>query len=176
MSLIPHTRGFKIAFLNIVSLLANIDELRLSMEDQNLDVLAINECRLCESVTNSSIHIPGYDIITRDRNRNGGGVCVYIRTTISFNERITLRNDNYEAIVVDISKPNSPPFSIIAAYRLPETDDRCFLFFKISSAFVFVFDTTFRRPSTRLLQVLLVMVNTSRRPSKRCVKNKNKCI
>ena len=81
--------------LNIVSLLANINELRLSMEDQNLDVLAINESPLCESITNSSMHIPGYDIVRRDRNRNGGEVCVYIQTTINFNEHTTLRNDNY---------------------------------------------------------------------------------
>ena len=107
LSLIQHTRGFKIASLNIVSPLANNDELRLSMEDQHLDVLAVNE-----SIANWSIHIPGYDIVRRDRNRNGGGVCVYSRSTINFNERTTLRNDNYEAIV-DICKPNSRPFQLL---------------------------------------------------------------
>ena len=67
--LIPHSRGFKIASLSIVSLPAHIDELRLLMEDQNLDVLAINETRLSESFSNMCIHFPGYDIVRRDRNR-----------------------------------------------------------------------------------------------------------
>ena len=64
MSLIPHIRGFKIASLNIVSLPKHIDELRLLMCDQNLDVIAINETRLSSSIDNSCIHIPGYDIVS----------------------------------------------------------------------------------------------------------------
>ena len=44
------------------------------MADKNLDVLAINETRLSDSIDNSCIHIQGYDIVRRDRNRNGGGI------------------------------------------------------------------------------------------------------
>ena len=70
LSLVPQTRGFKIASLNIASLPAHIDELRLFMADKNLDVLAINETRLSDSIDNSCIHMQGYDIVRRDRNRN----------------------------------------------------------------------------------------------------------
>ena len=98
--LIPHSRGFKIASLSIVSLPAHIDELRLLMEDQNLDVLAINETRLSESFSNMCIHFPGYDIVRRDRNRNGGGVCVYIRSTINFQTQTSLLSDIYEASLI----------------------------------------------------------------------------
>ena len=50
--------------LNIASLPAHIDELRIFMADKNLDVLAINETRLSDSIDNSCIHIQGYDIVT----------------------------------------------------------------------------------------------------------------
>ena len=62
LSLVPQARGFKIASLNIASLPAHIDELRLLMADKNLDVLAINETRLSDSIDDSCIHIQGYDI------------------------------------------------------------------------------------------------------------------
>ena len=67
-------RGFKIASLNI----AHIGELRLLMTNQSLDVLALNETRLSDTLDNNCVQIRGYDIIRRDRNRNVGGVCLYI--------------------------------------------------------------------------------------------------
>ena len=96
------------------------------MEDKNLDVLAINETRLSKSISDTCVHIPGHDIVRKDRNRNGGGVCVYIRSTINFKTQTSLMNDIYEAVVVDIIKPNSKPFSIV--YRGPGTDDNFFCY------------------------------------------------
>ena len=101
LSLVPQARGFKIASLNIASLPAHIDELRLLMADKNLDVLAINETRLSDSIDDSCIHIQGYDIVRRDRNRNGGGVCLYIRSSINFKTRSNLMSDIYEAIIAN---------------------------------------------------------------------------
>ena len=128
MPLIPHIRGFKIASLNIVSLPKHIDELRLLMCDQNLDVIAINETRLSSSIDNSCIHIPGYDIVRRGRNRLGGGVCIYVRSSINFKTRPDLMSDVYEAVVLHIIEPNSQPFSITAVYRPPGTDNDFFCF------------------------------------------------
>ena len=47
-TLMPKCRGFEMASLNITSLLKHIDELRVFLHDQNIDVLAINETRLNE--------------------------------------------------------------------------------------------------------------------------------
>ena len=40
-----------------------------------------------ESVNDNEIKIPGYKILRKDRNRNGGGVCCYIKNSIDFIER-----------------------------------------------------------------------------------------
>ena len=50
-TLMPKCRGFKMTSLNITSLLKHIDELRVFLNDQNIDVLAINETRLNESIS-----------------------------------------------------------------------------------------------------------------------------
>jgi hypothetical protein len=39
---IPNERGFKMAFLNIVTLPTKIDEIRHSMCDKNIDLIAFN--------------------------------------------------------------------------------------------------------------------------------------
>ena len=81
---IKNLKGFKIASLNINSLLRHIDELRMTITNLEVDVLTINETKIDNYVTDSEIEIPGYNVIRRDRNRFGGGVVVYIRQVYSF--------------------------------------------------------------------------------------------
>ena len=56
---IPNERGFKMAFLNIVTLPAKIDEIRHSMCDKNIDLIAFNETRLDLNISDGLIHIDG---------------------------------------------------------------------------------------------------------------------
>ena len=57
------------------------------LENSPIDILAINESKIDDTVSDDEIHINGYNIIRNDRNRNGGGVLMYIRKPISFAER-----------------------------------------------------------------------------------------
>ena len=63
------------------------DELLIYMQDKPFDILTLNETRLDNSISDSEVKIPAYDIVRRDRNRNGGGVAMFIRSTISFINR-----------------------------------------------------------------------------------------
>ena len=67
------------------------------------------------------MNIRGYDIVRNDRNRNGGGVAIYIRSVINYQERHDLEDEHLEAITVEISKPKSKLFLINAWYRPPDT-------------------------------------------------------
>jgi hypothetical protein len=51
---------------------------------KNFDVFAINETRLDCTISDDLVSVPNYDIIRSDRNRNGGGVCIYINNAISY--------------------------------------------------------------------------------------------
>ena len=114
---IPNERGFKMAFLNIVSLPKKIDEIRYSMSNKLIDLIAFNETRLDSSITNGMIHLNDYDIIRKDRSRNGGGVCIYLRSSINYIIRQDLISSELEAVCVEIIKPHSRPFLVTTIYR-----------------------------------------------------------
>ena len=87
-SSLPKLKGFKIAFVNIVSLPKYLDELRLRMQSQNLDILALSETRLDNTFTDSAVSIEGYTLLRRDRCRSGGGVAMYIHNVIEYKNQI----------------------------------------------------------------------------------------
>ena len=101
------------------------------LHNSQIDVFAINESKIDNSVTDSEISIPGYNVIRRDRNRYGGGVVVYIREVYSFKERSDLNSDDLEMICIEISKPRSKPFLISAWYRPPNSEMKLFDSFEI---------------------------------------------
>lgn len=59
-TLIPNKRGFKMANLNINSQLKHIAELRVHMNKQQVDILAINEKKMNSDVPLDLISIEGY--------------------------------------------------------------------------------------------------------------------
>ncbi len=66
----------------------HLDELKLFMKEILFDILCINETRLDNTINDNIIKIPDYDIIRRDRDRNGGGVAIYIRSTINYKKHV----------------------------------------------------------------------------------------
>ena len=78
----PKLKGFRIAHLNITSLTKHIEELRIFISENSFEILCINETRLDNSICNTEIEIAGYEIVRKDRNRNGGGVAIYLRNNI----------------------------------------------------------------------------------------------
>ena len=66
------SKGLHIIHLHIKSLLPKIPELRYIANSSNAVVIGISESKLDESVLQSEIQINNYDLLRRDRNRNGG--------------------------------------------------------------------------------------------------------
>ena len=119
LSSIPNERGFKMAFLNIVSLPKKIDEINFSMSKKFIDLIAFNETRLDANITDNMINLDGYDIVRKDRSRNGGGVCIYLRSSINYKIRDDLVPSELEAVCVEIIKPHSKPFFVTTVCRPP---------------------------------------------------------
>ena len=65
--------------------------------------------------------MPGYSVIRQDRNRNGGGVAIYIRNDIAFNPRHDLSVDGLEAVWVELLFPRTKGILVCCCYR-PPTD------------------------------------------------------
>ena len=83
---------------------------------RNSDSLTQGETRLDEGILNFDIYIPVYEIVRRDRNRNGGGVCFYFKTAINCSVHTHLNINILENLCLEIRKPNSKPFVIVTWY------------------------------------------------------------
>ena len=79
ISALGHRKGMAIASLNVNSLLLHIDEIRTLIKDLGIHILAINETKLDRNIDDALVSIEGYSIKRCDRNRNGGGVALYIK-------------------------------------------------------------------------------------------------
>ena len=95
----------------------------LLQNNNYIDVICLNETRLDNSITDNAISINGYDVFRKDRDREGGGVAIYVNRNGSFTYKV--RNDlmptDLEMIILEITQPKCKPFLIISWYRPPGT-------------------------------------------------------
>ena len=79
--------NFNIVHYNINSIIADgrLDQLSDICSTLNLDVFILTESKLDNAIPSHLISLPGYhEPLRRDRNRNGGGVLIYIAEHLSF--------------------------------------------------------------------------------------------
>ena len=93
-------KGLKCLQFNIVSLTKNIDELRSILLNNDVHVCALNETRLDKDIDNSEINVHGYTIVRKDRNRNGGGVAIYVQNDIKYTVIEDDSMHNLESIII----------------------------------------------------------------------------
>ena len=77
-----------------------------------IDILADNETRLDDTISSYKVTVPGYAPERNDRNRDGGGVALYIRNTSNY-ERIF----DLEWTGIKVIKPKAKPFIVSRWYR-----------------------------------------------------------
>ena len=112
-------KGLHFVHMNIRSLIPKISELRIFAAQSKPAVLALTETWLDETVLNSEVNIDGYTINRKDRCRNGGGVCLFVRDDIAYNCRSDTPEET-EVILVDILLPKTKPITVGSIYRPPK--------------------------------------------------------
>ena len=100
-------KGLHFLHINARSLLPKLTDAHLLVQRTNSAVLAITETWLDESMTDSESELNAYVVHRKDRNRKGGGVCLYIRTDIAFNPKPELSADDLESLYVNILLPKT---------------------------------------------------------------------
>ena len=73
-----------ICSLNAPSLLKHKDEIEMLLHDNKIDILALNETKLDETISKCHTEIDGYNHERYDHNRHGGGVCIYLKSSINY--------------------------------------------------------------------------------------------
>lgn len=114
------SKGLHFLHVNARSLIPKLSELKILVNKSKAAVLAISETWLDNSVTDSEINIPGYSVVRKDRNREGGGVCIYINSNLAFNQRSDLETSDIEAVWAEILLPKTKPIIIGCCYRFPK--------------------------------------------------------
>ena len=92
------------------------DDLSMLLLNKSIDILAVNETRLDAQIEDSEVDVNGYHIIRRDKNRKGGGVALYVRSSLNYKVRYDLDPRELEILTVKISKPKSKPLLITTWY------------------------------------------------------------
>ena len=115
-------KGLKLLHLNVRSLVRNISEIKLLLSQNDVHILSVNETWLDNFVLNNEIEIEGFQILRKDRNRNGGGVAIYIRNNLHF-ELLNHDSLNHLEALPILVQPNkcSKPFIFISWYRPPNS-------------------------------------------------------
>ena len=60
-----------------------MDELRHTIHQYDIDCLSINESMLDNTIHDTEVNINGFSIFRKDRDRNGGGVVLYVKENLS---------------------------------------------------------------------------------------------
>ena len=97
--------NFTFLHYNVWSLMAEgrIDYLARICKKYAIDVLAISESKLDDTIPSDLLRIPGYhEPIRRDRTRNGGGCVIYISDHLPFKQMVNLQSEHFEHIWVDV--------------------------------------------------------------------------
>ena len=63
----------------------------------------------------------------KDGDRQGGGVCVFIRSDLAFSPCVDFQNDELECVCLDLLLPKTKPILVGACYRSPTRMDLCYL-------------------------------------------------
>ncbi|PIK48179.1 hypothetical protein BSL78_14971 [Apostichopus japonicus] len=105
-------KGIHLIHFNTRSLLPKISELRTIALETQATIIAISETWLDDSVTDTEILLPGYNIIRSDRDRSGGGVCTYIRNNRAYTPQDDLVKDGMESVWIELNLPDSKPIIV----------------------------------------------------------------
>lgn len=77
-----------IAHINVQSLcarkLSKFEELKTLVSHSKLDVACFTETWLSSEINDRLINIEGFNLLRNDRNRHGGGICIYIRKGLAY--------------------------------------------------------------------------------------------
>lgn len=114
-----------ICHINVQSLCARkfskFEELKHIFLDSKVDVICMTETWLSPAINDTLIAIPGFNLLRHDRNRHGGGICVYYRQNLKCRVLKRSSDQRTEFLIFDVlCGINRILFSVY--YNPPNTD------------------------------------------------------
>ena len=107
-----------ILYYNARSLLPKLDDIRVLSAAESPDIICVVETWLSNSISDAELALPNYQCVRRDRDRHGGGVLIYIHSSLAFD--LLTSDVGIELLVVCVSSYKSSSKLCLALYfRLP---------------------------------------------------------
>ena len=82
------------------------------------DIIAVTETWLDKNITDQAIGLPDYQTFRKDRDRNGGGVALYVSHSIPARQITDFDGFNLELVAVE-TKLNNKTVIVLCCYRPP---------------------------------------------------------
>lgn len=98
---------------------AVVDEICHHIVTEGVDILAVTETWLDDSIQDSEICPNGFSILRNDRNRRGGGVAFYISNLLHFKPRLDLCVGNIETVWMEVFPGSKRSMLLCCAYKSP---------------------------------------------------------
>lgn len=87
---------------------------------KNLDILVLSETFFNSKTTEELYHIPGFDLLRKDRNSSGGGILIYANSDLNIKRRTDLEDRDLEALWLQVCPFKSKrPLLLAGIYRPP---------------------------------------------------------
>lgn len=127
-------KGIRIAHINSRSFLPKFEIIEHDFLDGNLEVLCITETWLKEHIPNAMLLNKNYNLLRRDRKqqrelngktKNGGGLCIYIRNNIVYEEVDlcdVLDIKDIEFLIVKLVIGGNKTHFLVLVYRPPNSN------------------------------------------------------
>lgn len=120
-------KGVKMAFLNIRSLLTNINSLKHELDNVVLTALGISETWLNTKIPDLLVNVNGFNIFRLDRSisKRGGGVAIFVRSDLAVEcvpSSYNVSNEDVELLSVYVKFENQKNYLITTVYIPPKAN------------------------------------------------------
>lgn len=126
---VKNAKGLKLVHLNVRSLLANIDEVRVNLLDGSFDIVTLSETWLHSQCSDSLLQTEGYTLYRHDRQtktpggkvKRGGGIAVYIKDEMNVTvwPLLSVSNSDLELLSISAKLGHNRHINLFSVYRPP---------------------------------------------------------
>ena len=93
------------------------------INEHKFHILGLNQTRLSKDFTDPEVELEDFDIHRKDRDVNGGGVAIYVQSSISHNRRYDIDDPLLGTVTVEITPYHARNLTVICWYRPPTPVD-----------------------------------------------------
>jgi exonuclease III len=125
---LKHCKQLIFGHLNINSLKNKFHEIHEILNNDYIDVFGLTETKLDESFTHSLFKVMNYTCHRLDRNIHGGGVMIYVKSSLPHRMRKDLSSvsSDVETIVIEVTLRHEKMFFVLV-YKPPRVQNEYFI-------------------------------------------------